>query len=53
MLYEVITDVAEIRRTYKDATGYATFNGKPALLIEVIKRSGANILDTANFVRQT
>jgi multidrug efflux pump len=48
-----LQDVAEIRRTYKDATGYATFNGKPALLIEVVKRSGANILDTANFVRQT
>ena len=48
-----LQDVAEIRRTYKDATGYATFNGKPALLIEVVKRSGANILDTANFVRDT
>ena len=48
-----LQDVAEIRRTYKDATGYATFNGKPGLLIEVVKRSGANILDTANFVRQT
>ncbi|MEZ5969496.1 MAG: efflux RND transporter permease subunit [Hyphomonas sp.] len=48
-----LQDVAEIRRTYKDATAYATFNGKPALLIEVVKRSGANILDTANFVRQT
>lgn len=48
-----LKDVAEIRRTYKDATGYATFNGKPALLIEIVKRSGANILDTANFVRKT
>ena len=48
-----LKDVAEIRRTYKDATGHATFNGQPGLLIEVVKRSGANILDTANFVRQT
>jgi multidrug efflux pump len=48
-----LQDVAEIRRTYKDAAGYATFNGKPALLIEVVKRSGANVLDTANFVRDT
>lgn len=48
-----LSDVAEVRRTYKDATGYATFNGQPALLIEIVKRSGANILDTANFVRDT
>ncbi|MEZ6011282.1 MAG: efflux RND transporter permease subunit, partial [Hyphomonas sp.] len=48
-----LQDVAEIRRTYKDATGSATFNGKSGLLIEVVKRSGANILDTATFVRQT
>ncbi|MFN4184491.1 MAG: efflux RND transporter permease subunit [Hyphomonas sp.] len=44
-------DVAEVRRTFKDPTGFATFNGESALLIEVVKRSGANILDTANFVR--
>ncbi len=48
-----LQDVAEIRRTYKDATGFATFNGKPGMLIEVVKRSGANVLDTANFVRET
>lgn len=44
-------DVAEVRRTFKDATGSATFNGEQALLIEVVKRTGANILDTANNVR--
>jgi len=44
-------DVAEVRRTFKDATGYATFNGEKALLVEVVKRTGANILDTANNVR--
>lgn len=44
-------DVAEVRRTFKDATGHATFNGEQALLIEVVKRTGANILDTANNVR--
>jgi multidrug efflux pump len=48
-----LSDVAEVRRTYKDATGHATFNEQPALLIEIVKRSGANILDTANFVRAT
>ena len=44
-------DVAEVRRTFKDATGHATFNGEQALLVEVVKRTGANILDTANNVR--
>ena len=44
-------DVADVRRTFKDATGTATFNGEQALLIEVVKRTGANILDTANNVR--
>ncbi|MFN3608280.1 MAG: efflux RND transporter permease subunit [Hyphomonas sp.] len=45
-------DVADVRRTFKDPTGFATFNGERSLLIEVVKRSGANILDTANFVRE-
>jgi len=44
-------DLAEVRRTFKDATGTAAFNGEKALLIEVVKRTGANILDTANGVR--
>lgn len=45
-------DVADIRRTFKDPTGFASFNGERALLIEIIKRTGANILDTANGVRE-
>ncbi|MBK8196905.1 MAG: efflux RND transporter permease subunit [Acidobacteria bacterium] len=46
-----LSDVAEVRRTFKDATGSATFNGEKGLLVEVVKRTGANILDTANNVR--
>ncbi len=48
-----LSDVAEIRRTFKDPTGFATFDGEPALLIHVVKRSGENLLDTANFVRES
>lgn len=44
-------DIAEVRRTYKDRTGVANFNGQPALSIEIIKRTGANILQTAEEVR--
>ena len=39
-------DIAEVRRTYKDAESAARLNGKPALAIEVVQRSGANVLDT-------
>jgi len=39
-------DIAQVRRTYKDAESYARLNGTPALAIEVIQRSGANIIDT-------
>ncbi len=39
-------DIAEVRRTYKDPDSYARLNGDPALAIEVVQRSGANIIDT-------
>ena len=43
-------DIAQVRRTYKDAESVARLNGKPALAIEVIQRSRANIIDTINEV---
>ncbi len=39
-------DIAEVRRTYKDAESVARLNGKPALAIEVVQRAGANVIDT-------
>jgi len=44
-------DVAEVRRTYKDAEGFARINGSPAISLEVKKKSGANILETTAGVR--
>lgn len=44
-------DVATIRRTFEDPTGFARINGQPALALEVKKRSGANIIDTIDEVR--
>jgi len=38
-------DIAEVRRTYKDAQSYARLNGKPALAIEVVQRGGANLIE--------
>ncbi|MBT8081568.1 MAG: efflux RND transporter permease subunit [Gammaproteobacteria bacterium] len=43
-------DIAEVRRTYKDAESVARLNGKPALAIEVIQRSRANVIDTIDEV---
>jgi multidrug efflux pump len=46
-------DIAEVRRTYKDAESFARLNGKPALAIEVIQRSGTNLIDTIAAVKAT
>ncbi len=44
-------DIAEVRRTYKDAESVARLNGKPALAIEIVQRAGANIIDTIASVK--
>lgn len=45
-------DVAEIRRTYKDPVNIARVGGKPAVVLGVSKRLGANIIDTVAEVRE-
>ncbi|MDJ0710344.1 MAG: efflux RND transporter permease subunit [Woeseiaceae bacterium] len=45
-------DIAEVRRTYKDAESVARLNGKPALAVEVIQRSRANVIDTIDEVNR-
>ena len=45
-------DLAEIRRTFKDAESFARFNGGPAIVIEVTKRLGSNIVLTNEAVRK-
>ncbi|MEM5541240.1 efflux RND transporter permease subunit [Sulfitobacter sp. AS92] len=45
-------DVAAIRRTFKDPTGFARIDGQPALALEIKKRSGANIIETVAAVRE-
>lgn len=44
-------DVADVRRTFKDADTITRVNGKPAISIEVNKRAGSNMIDVANAVR--
>lgn len=46
-------DVATVRRTFEDPSGFARIDGQPALALEVTKRSGANIIDTIEQTRAT
>ena len=45
-------DVATVRNTFEDPTSFARINGQPALALEVKKRSGANIIETVDLVKQ-
>jgi len=45
-----LSDVASIRRTFKDRTSYARFNGEETITVEVNKRADANVIDTAEAV---
>ncbi|MEQ8968107.1 MAG: efflux RND transporter permease subunit [Azospirillaceae bacterium] len=44
-------DVADIRRTFKDPEGFARVDGKPAVALEITKRTGENVIDTISAVR--
>ena len=46
-----LSDIAEVRRTFKDQDIYARFNGAPTISIEVVKRLGSNIVQTTQQVR--
>jgi multidrug efflux pump len=46
-------DVATVRRTFKDPTGFARLNGERAIAIEISKRSGSNILQVVDSIRAT
>jgi multidrug efflux pump len=45
-----LRDVATVRRTFKDRTSYARYNGRNAISIEVTKRADANIIDSVDQV---
>ena len=46
-----LSDIADIRRSFKDPEIYARFNGERTISIEVTKRLGANIVETTREVR--
>ena len=45
-------DVAMLQRTFKDPRGFARINGETAVVLEVSKRTGANIIETVEQVRE-
>ena len=45
-------DISEIRRTFQDASGYARYNGQPAIAVQVTKRIGENLIDVNRNVRE-
>lgn len=47
-----VKDVSEIRRTFKEPDTIARVNGKPAITLEVSKRSGENIIGVVNKIKQ-
>ena len=46
-------DLGTIRATYKDAETITRLDGKPAIAIEVKKRTGANLVETVDAVKAT
>ncbi|PQV57454.1 multidrug efflux pump [Defluviimonas denitrificans] len=47
-----VRDIAAIRNTAKDPETITRLDGKPAIAIEVSKRTGANLVDTVDAVKQ-
>jgi len=45
-------DIATVRPTFKDPTGFSRVNGTPALTLYVKKRVGENVIATVNKVRE-
>lgn len=44
-------EVASVKRTFKDATSITRIDGRPAIAIEVVKRTGANLIETVDAVK--
>ena len=46
-----LLDVAQVKPTFKDAASVTRVNGRPAMTIEVSKRTGANLIETVDAVK--
>jgi len=45
-------DIADIRLTFEDRQGTARFNGETTVALQVVKRKGFNLIDTATRVKE-
>ena len=45
-------DLAQINLTFEDREGTARFDGEKTVALQVVKRKGYNLIDTANLVRE-
>ena len=44
-------DLADIRRNFKDPTSFARLDGQQSVALEIVKRTGENVIDTVAAVR--
>ncbi len=47
-----LRDIAEIKRTFKDAESIVRVNEQPAIAVEIVKRYGFNMIETTETVRR-
>ena len=47
-----VRDVAQIRQTFKDPENFARINGERAVALNIVKRTGENIIETIEAVRE-
>jgi multidrug efflux pump len=47
----LLRDIAEVRRGFKDPENYARLNGERTVALEIVKRSGENVIDTIAAVK--
>ncbi|MDR1474927.1 MAG: efflux RND transporter permease subunit [Holosporales bacterium] len=47
-----VSDIATIRRAYEDPVGFARDRGEKAIVLEIVKRSGENLIETIKNVRK-
>jgi multidrug efflux pump len=48
-----VRDVATVDFGFRDRTSYARLNGDPVVTLDIVKRSGENIIETAEAVKRT
>ena len=48
-----VRDIAEIKQTFKDPENFARINGQRSVALNIVKRTGENIIETIEAVKKT